>query len=135
MRNLCLKIWSCTWIFNLSVLTEGFQHKPLPVLIHTRGAVAALKQTHQVGFSDPSHNREGMSSEARSHHLTQWETQQRLCSCGAGEPTESLHLSIFQRKKLLKGLSAVILSQTNIMAFWRHLKPNQTLRPVLLAKC
>lgn len=61
------------------MLTEVFQHKLLPVLIHTRGTVAALKQTHQVGFSDPLHDREGMSSEARSYHLSQWETQQRLC--------------------------------------------------------
>lgn len=53
------------------MLTEVFQHKPLPVLIHNRGTVAALKKTHQVGFSDPSHNRgnELCSQELSSHPL------------------------------------------------------------------
>lgn len=85
-------------IFNLSVLTEVFQHKPLPVLIHTRGTVA---------------------------------------DCGAGELTEFTAFKYSSKRKLLKGFCAVILWQTNTMAFLRHLKTNQTLSPfpVLLAKC
>lgn len=74
--------------------------------------MAALTLTHQVGFSSLLHNRVGISSEAGSYRLIHWETQQRVCGCGAGELAESLPLPFThssERKLLFKGFSAAIV--------------------------
>lgn len=88
----------------------------------------------------PLHNRAGISSQAGSYCLTHWETQQRLCSCGTGELSESLPLPFMHssnRKLPLKGLSTDTVTDKHdgiLKAFKKN--PNTTFYPfpVFLAK-